>query len=370
MARISITALGAELVGKLAGSVFQYSYGGWQVRTRVSPRNPQTQYQQLRRMDFGFIAASWRALTPTQRNTFIAAATTPPEAFNLFMAANINLILIGEPMITTYTPTTTPATMVVAPIDANPEEIIIQATGMVTAVPAGTKLLFYSTFDKSQTKIFTNPSEFSPIITFDEGTDLSIPVNVIAAYNSLYGQLRPDMRICVKSVLIDKTNGLRGAETINCSNTTQITDMYKRISFVATDTLNTTTAPENINLFSVLANTLVNDGDSIKARYVVEATGGGTNNSFGYLFASASGAVVSSAASMELTLEIEIFRRDSTHAIINCTVFTNFAPNGQTTQVVTAIDWTINNQLAMQVTGNAVGSINTHYSTIDYIRSF
>src|SRR5215207_1934497 len=102
MARISFTAIVAEINGKLAGSVFQYSYGGYQIHTRVSPNNPQTQYQQLRRMDFGFVAASWRELTSLQRQTWVDGAVTEPEAFNLFVASNINLILAGETMITDY----------------------------------------------------------------------------------------------------------------------------------------------------------------------------------------------------------------------------------------------------------------------------
>ena len=90
IARISFTAIVAQIVRKLAGSVFQYSYGGFQIRTRVSPRNPQTQYQQLRRGDFGFLSQTWRNLSPTERQTFIDNAGTPPAALNLFVLSNVN----------------------------------------------------------------------------------------------------------------------------------------------------------------------------------------------------------------------------------------------------------------------------------------
>src|SRR5213596_1553841 len=102
MARISFTAIVSEIVGKLAGSVFQSSYGGFQIHGRVSPRNPQSNYQQLRRGMFGFISATWRSLTNTERQTFIDGAVSPGGGFDLYVQSNVNLILVNEPMISAY----------------------------------------------------------------------------------------------------------------------------------------------------------------------------------------------------------------------------------------------------------------------------
>lgn len=217
MARISFSALVEELVGKLAGSVFQDSYFGMQVRTRVSPRNPRSTYQQLRRGEFGFLSASWRNLTTTQRQTFIDAATTPPQALNLFLQSNINLTLINESIIDTYVPGPDPGSMTVELQSANNFAIVVQATGGTPVVPAGTKLLIYLTRQKPETRIFNSPSDYQPVIDFDEGTDLSVPQNIIAAWQSRYGQMTANGRIALRSRLIDKSNGLSGADNFSAS---------------------------------------------------------------------------------------------------------------------------------------------------------
>jgi len=216
MARISFTAEIAELVGKLAGSVFQYSYGGFQVHTRVIPSNPQTDRQQLRRGWLGWIAANWRLLTPTEQGTFITAAGTIPEAFRLFVGSNINLYLIDEPTVTTYVSTTQPDPMPMDIDDLSPGNFDIIAASALDTVPAGMKLLIFATAEKVLPKRFTNPSEYSPIVYFDEGTDMSAPTSILTEWQALYGVLSGTNRICINAVLIDKSNGNRSIDSIIC----------------------------------------------------------------------------------------------------------------------------------------------------------
>jgi hypothetical protein len=229
MARISFTSEIAELVGKLAGSVFQYSYGGFQVHTRVVPSNPQTDRQQLRRGWLGWIAANWRNLTPTEQGTFIAAAGTIPEAFRLYVGSNINLYLIDEPTVTTYVTSPDPGNMPIDIDTLSPGNFDIIAAGPISTVPADTKLLVFATAEKVLPKRFTSPSEYSPIVYFDEGTDLSSAVSILTEWENLYGVLSGTNRICINAVLIDKTNGHRGADNIICkppddTNTFRIID--------------------------------------------------------------------------------------------------------------------------------------------------
>jgi hypothetical protein len=223
MARISFTAEIAELVGKLAGSVFQYSYGGFQVHTRVVPQNPQTERQQLRRGWLGWIAANWRFLTPTEQGTFITAAGTIPEAFRLYVGSNINNYLIDEPTITTYVSSPTPGSMPIA-IDAlTPGTFDIIASSATVIVPAGMKLLIFATAEKVLPKRFTNPSEYSPIVYFNEGTDLSTATSILTEWQALYGVLNGTNRICINAVLIDKSNGNRGPDNIICQPPATVT---------------------------------------------------------------------------------------------------------------------------------------------------
>lgn len=218
MARVSFSSLMEEITGKLAGSVFQDSYGGFQVRTRVKPRNIQSNYQQLRRGEFGFISSLWRTLDAVQRQTFIDAAGTLPAALDLFIGSNVNLTLINEPIITDYIPGAVPLSMAIDITSATAVEFNLLATGAITTVPAGNKLLIQATNTRFITGIFLNPSMFSPIVDFDEGEDMSVIHDVITNWNDRYGQLNAGLRICIKSALIDKINGTRGPEIIFCIN--------------------------------------------------------------------------------------------------------------------------------------------------------
>lgn len=215
-----------EIVGKLAGSVFQDSYIGMQIRTRVSPRNPQTNYQQLRRGEFGYISQLWRNLTSIEQMTWITEAGSVTEAIRLFIQRNVNLTLIEQALINSFSATATPNPfpIEISLLDGTVFEVV--ATGSLTTVPADTSVLFFATYEKAQTKIFTNPSQFSPITTFAAGTDLSNPVDVLAQWQARYGQIHNDLRLCIKTVAISNLNGSRSADSVFCYNEPVIATYY------------------------------------------------------------------------------------------------------------------------------------------------
>lgn len=216
MARIFFNDVVEEFLGKYGGSIFQDSYGGMQVRGWAKPRNPQTLLSQLRRGDFKFLASSWRDLTTSEKATFISVAITTPSALRLFIGSNINLILIGENLITSYIPSVVPDAMPIDISAISPTTFQIISGSALNIVPAGHKLLLYATTDKFPTLLFTNPSEFQPILFFDEGTDFSSSHDIISDWIGKYGIMRENRIICLKSVIIDKSNGNRSAEIINC----------------------------------------------------------------------------------------------------------------------------------------------------------
>jgi hypothetical protein len=307
MARISFSALVEEIVGKLAGSVFQDSYGGFQIRTRVSPRNPQTKYQQLRRGEFGFLSATWRTLTSIERQTFIDNAASPGAALNLFLQANVNLTLIEEPTITTYIPSSDPGDMQIEFQSVDTTQMMIKATGGTTVVPDGSKLLIQVTYQKAPTKIFTNPSQYGPVISFDEGTDLSIPTDILTEWQSRYGQLVADKRLCLKANLIDKSNGRRGADVVNCT----ITEEMNKFTRINSQVAPFTTAGTGVNdayAFNIPANALTQDGDSVIYKiWGKRNTAGGTGTVSFFLGAGTTASNTTSSAT-DFEYEVRIVR--------------------------------------------------------------
>ena len=217
MARIAFSSTMEEINGKLSGSVFQDSYGGFQIRTRVSPRNPQSYFQQLRRGEFGYISASWRFLSSPDAASWVAAAGTVPAGKRLFISSNINLTLIFENPITAFVPG--PAVPDFALIIDQFELGIlsVEAVGPLFIVPAGYSLLVFATAEKVPPKNFTNPSMYSPVTYFPAGSDLTSPVDIAADWIARFGQFTAVKRICIKCCLIDITNGTRGNEFFSCA---------------------------------------------------------------------------------------------------------------------------------------------------------
>ena len=222
MAKINYSILISDITGKLAGSVFQESFGGAQIRTRTSPRNPQTSYQQSRRGTFGYTSGGWRNLTPSQRQSFIDAAVTESEALNLFIATNVNLSLIGIPQVNTYVPAATPPLMEIDITYLDFETLEVQAAGLVTVVPSDTTLLITATKANAQTINFFNRSAYSIVIGFGAGFDLSTPANIMPQWNIRYGSMPASCRISIKSTLINHNNGGRSPDYVSTVNTTLV----------------------------------------------------------------------------------------------------------------------------------------------------
>jgi hypothetical protein len=218
MALVSYSALLNNITGKLAGSVFQDSFGGPQIRSRVCPRNPRSYHQQLVRGDFAFISASWRSLTSSQRQSFIDAASSPGQGFNLFMESNLNLAVLGLPMLTSFIPSAVPADMPMRIDLLSPPVFSVSASGIVATVPADTMQVVYASLQHSQSAGFINNSMFSPITAYPAGSLLTFPDDIGTAYQFRFGPFIASGTICIKSSLINTTNGLRTDSATSCSN--------------------------------------------------------------------------------------------------------------------------------------------------------
>lgn len=99
MAKIKFGMMMTDARGKLGGQVFSKNRGGAYVRTKVTPVNPQTTYQQNVRANFGNVSQSWAGLTPEQiaawnaavndwQSTDIFGDLRTPSGKNLFQRIN------------------------------------------------------------------------------------------------------------------------------------------------------------------------------------------------------------------------------------------------------------------------------------------
>lgn len=106
MAKIKLTAFVAGIRGSVAGTTFSRNKGGDYVRTKVTPNNPDTAFQQARKNNLTSLAQAWRALTAAQiaawnaavegfKTTDIFGDLKTPSGEQLYMRLNMNLALVG-----------------------------------------------------------------------------------------------------------------------------------------------------------------------------------------------------------------------------------------------------------------------------------
>lgn len=99
MAKIKFGMMMTDARGKLGGQVFSKNRSGAYVRTKVTPVNPQTTFQQANRASLGALSSNWSALTEAQRSAWNEAAPqwektnvfgdlTRPTGKNLFTGLN------------------------------------------------------------------------------------------------------------------------------------------------------------------------------------------------------------------------------------------------------------------------------------------
>ena len=97
--------------GSINGMTASRNTYGQYLRTKVTPINPQTIFQQTQRALLAQISQDWRGLTADERASFNSRAvefsrnnifgdSVPLTGFNLFVRLNLNLFSIGSPFIT------------------------------------------------------------------------------------------------------------------------------------------------------------------------------------------------------------------------------------------------------------------------------
>lgn len=206
-----------ELVGALAGGRFHDSYFGLTSRPIINGVAALNNYARLRRGVFSSITSIWKTMSDADRLTFSAAAGSPSGGLRLFLVSNINLSLVSEPLISAFVSSAAPPVMPVQIDLLTLSDFIITASGPLVTVPAGHSLLIFSTECRAPGQIFNSPKDFFPILSIPAGTDMSLPFNIIAAWNNWFGRLIAGRQLCIKSALIAAVNGLRTDSAAVCA---------------------------------------------------------------------------------------------------------------------------------------------------------
>jgi len=112
MALVKFSAVVAEARGKEGGTIFSRNASGGYIKTKVTPTNPRTVYQQEQRGLMGSIAQSWKGLSRAVQTQWKSFAEQVPQTnvfgdqivlsgFNAYVRSSRNLSVLGMPPLQT-----------------------------------------------------------------------------------------------------------------------------------------------------------------------------------------------------------------------------------------------------------------------------
>lgn len=205
--------------GKIGGHVASKNRSGAYIRTKVTPVNPQTSYQQGQRTDFTSLAQGWRALTQAQRDAWNAAVDgfkrtdvfgdlKTPSGFNLYMRLNGNILAVGKTVISTPPLPSDVSAFTSISLAADFSDTSLDLT-FAPAIAVGTSVQLFASPALSAGKAFVK-SELRLIDTLIS-TDVS-PVDIAAAWQAKFGSFpAAGSKIFVAVKQVDDITGLTGA---------------------------------------------------------------------------------------------------------------------------------------------------------------
>jgi len=211
MAKILFTAIVADMRNKIAGTVFSKNRGGAYARTKVTPVNPQTTFQNVVRGQFTSASQAWRSLTQAQRDAWSSVVTEysrsdifgnirVPSGNNVFSKLYINATtILGTPNLTPPPTIPTPE-LVEFFATGNSITPLLLLSATVATIPIGQDWVIRATANQSP-GVTNVKSKYRIIAVLPAGT--AFPFNAITQYTAKFGPLIAGQKVGVAIEAID-----------------------------------------------------------------------------------------------------------------------------------------------------------------------
>lgn len=198
--------------GKLGGHVLTKSRNGATARTKVTPANPQTSYQQANRATFGQLSSNWAGLTESQRKAWNGAVGAwqktnifgdlkSPSGRDLYISLNRN-ILQAEGTEIDVPPTkegVNPNAITSVDFDPVLEEFTVT---LQNTLGANEVVLMYLTAPMSAGRY-----NFSGAYRFYSKFNTNVPSVKFIEYGERFGELIAGKALGVQVVICNKVTG-------------------------------------------------------------------------------------------------------------------------------------------------------------------
>lgn len=221
--KIKWGALVVDGRGKIGGHVASKNREGAYLRTKVSPVNPQTTYQQNARSLLANFSQGWRGLTQGQRDawnsaveswksTNVFADIVTPTGKNLYTKLNVNLSNIEKATINTPPLPMEVVEPVINEVTAADGDLSISITD--ESIVTGQSMLVFATEPVSPGKDFVkNLYRMLGVVAFVDET----PVSIQTQYAARFGAIPAGQKVCVKLVPVVDTTGQKGVGSSSCA---------------------------------------------------------------------------------------------------------------------------------------------------------
>lgn len=204
--------------GKIGGHVASKNRSGAYLRTKVTPINRQSSYQQAIRARLTAISQAFRGLTAAQvlawnsavadfKKNNIFGDSVQLSGAQLYQRLNNNLSVIGQSLLTQPPLPVSVANMGTLTLTGAKGTPAL-SLAFTTAIAVGESVKLYATAGVSNGKKFVK-SEYRliDILTSADTT----PANILAAYTAKFGAMPvAGMQIFVKAVNVSNTTGIEG----------------------------------------------------------------------------------------------------------------------------------------------------------------
>lgn len=217
MAKVLFGAGTVDQRNKINGWVYSRNRYGSYIRTKVTPVNPQTSFQQNVRQRLGNLSSSWRGLTQAQRSAWKEAAPSFP-VIDVFgqsqtLAANVLYIRLNQNLLNIAESTIDTPPLPVAIPDLFAESLTADsATPSLSleisedAVPAGFSLAIYATGNVGPGISYVkNRLKYIGTATATTGA-----VDILSIWQNRFGTMVAGQKIVVRCRLISTTTGQAG----------------------------------------------------------------------------------------------------------------------------------------------------------------
>lgn len=207
MAIVQLSSLLTNITGSLAGSVFQNTWYGLQLRTRVRGRNEPSLRKQRTRQQLSYLSRNWRNLTFLQQRSWMRETDNARIGKMHYIGANQLIQYAGQPILNLNDSGGEFDAAIPAINSLTSAEFLITIGNTYAILPADNYMNIYVTKQLPSQSTFIGKYQYLYLLSLPPATDLTATIDIFAQYSAEFNAPAVGKLIGLAATLIDVANG-------------------------------------------------------------------------------------------------------------------------------------------------------------------